>query len=236
MTLRPERQIGILVVTVLVILGWLTWRAGDFRFVPQGYEIRAYFDTVDGVETNSPVTLNGLEVGRVKSIRLMDGGPARVEVTLWLETGTPLHSGAWCSVKNMGFMGEKYVALSDGPAQAPVLGPGAAVMGKAPVAIETLLDQGRAIAGNLEKITQNIEERLRVNSESIDAVVADLRETMHHVKEISADVHERFEVNNEKIDGIAAHLAAASANLEEMSLDLKENPWKLLYRPRRGRR
>ncbi len=114
MNLSNEAKIGILVAAVLVMLGILTWKSGNFSFNPQGFEVRVHFKNIDGVEKNAPVTLNGLEVGRVQDIRLLYGEQTRVELILWLKQEAKLHQGATAFVKNMGFLGEKRVELTTG--------------------------------------------------------------------------------------------------------------------------
>ena len=71
MKINNETKIGVLVVFVLVGLAALTWEAGDFDFSPDGYEMKVHFLNIDGVALNSPVMLNGFEVGRVTDIKIL---------------------------------------------------------------------------------------------------------------------------------------------------------------------
>jgi len=232
MKITNETKIGIFVVVVLLGLTLITWKTVGYEFIPEGYKLRVLFKDIDGVELNAPVTLNGLEVGRVDHIDILYGDATRVQLTLWIDQKARLHEGAKAFVKNMGFLGEKYVALTSGEDGTPFLKPDAVINGDEPVDFQDIMAKGEVIAGNIQKITCNIEERLRVNSEAIDRIVADLDVTMKNMASISGQVNESLASNENRIDDTIKNLNLTSKNLEEMSFDLKENPWKLLYKPR----
>lgn len=234
--LSNEAKIGTLVLAVIAILGVITWQAGNFDFNPQGYELKVRMKNIDGVELNSPVTLNGFEVGRVTAINIIYGEETFVEMTLWLRQEAKIHVGTEAFIKNMGFLGEKYVGLTTGNDWEPFLPPGTVVEGREPGSFEKILSDGQDIARNLKEISAEINERLKVNSDSIDDVMENLRVSMRNIAQISGNVNERLETNKVLIDDTMKHVNAASLNLEEMSFDLKHNPWKLLYRPKKETR
>ncbi len=227
MKMSNQRKIGIFVVIVLGLLALITLRAVNFSFIPHGYQLKILFKDIDGIEENAPVTVNGFEVGRVTQIRILYGEATRVELTLWLEEKARIHKGAKAFVKNMGFMGEKYIALTTGDDGAPFLEPGTVVEGETPADLQKIFSEGQQIAENLKDISAQIKERLRVNAQSVD-------DTLHNLASISKNIDERLEVNKDHIDAMAGHLSIASQNLEELSCDLKANPWKLLYRPKKN--
>lgn len=232
MKLNNETKIGILVFFTLVILGALTWKAGDYKIIQKGYEVKIQFTDIDGIELNSPVTLNGFEVGRVKDIKILYGDHSKVELALWIQGDVKIKSTVKGRIKNLGFMGEKYVGLStpDGPAED--LTPKAVIMGQEPAGFEDLMADGKDIAKNIKEISEQVNERLRVNSKSIDEIFANTNTTMKNTASLSANLNERLEVNKLALDETVKYLNSASKNLEEMSFDLKTNPWKLLYKPK----
>ncbi|HRZ40665.1 MAG TPA: MlaD family protein [Candidatus Omnitrophota bacterium] len=231
MTINNETRIGIFVVVVAVILAVLTWKASDLDISRSGsYEIKVHFRNVDGVALNAPVTLNGLEVGRVSGIELLYGPETKVEVILRLNEEARLHHGARAFVKNLGLLGEKYVGLTSGDDTKPFLTAGELIQGDEPASFERLLSEGDKIAKNLEQITSEINERLKVNSQVIDNILLNMNDSLSNVKSISATVNERLNANGGRVDDMVINLNKASKNLEEMSYDLKLNPWKLLYK------
>lgn len=230
MKLTNEMKIGVLVSTVAVALLFLTFKVGNFSFTKKGYTIKVQFVRIEGLEKNAPVRLNGLEVGAVKDINILYEDDTVMEMTLLIENKAKLREGAKAYVKNMGLLGEKYIELTGGDANAPFLNPGALIVGQEPVDFEKLLAKGDTIADNLTEISQNLNQRLKNNGEALDSIIADLKVTMKNMSSISTNVNERLAVNRESIDDTIANLNASSQNLEELSADLKVNPWKLLYK------
>ena len=235
MKLSNETLIGIFVVVVLLGLGVITWKAGNYDFTPEGYELKVQFKNIDGVEENAPVTLNGFEVGRVKDIQILYGDATRVELTLWLDAKAKIHKGSKAFVKNMGFLGEKYVGLTTGDDGEEFLAPGTVLVGQEPTSLDKILVEGEVIAANLKEISAEVNERLKVNRDNIDEILANMRASMKNLSSISDNVNERLQVNKNLIDDTMVHLNGASKNLEEMSYDLKLNPWKLMYKPKKNR-
>ncbi|MFH1359444.1 MAG: MlaD family protein [Candidatus Omnitrophota bacterium] len=231
MKLSNEIKIGIFVVMILVSLMILTIKVGNFNIGQEGYNIKVVFLNIDGVETNAPVRLNGLEVGLVKDIKIKyDDEMTKMELILWLNQSAKIREGAKAFIKNMGLMGEKYVGLTSGDKGAPFLKENSVIIGQEPTDFEALITKGDEIAQNLKEISANINERLKVNSAAIDEIVANVNTTSKNLASISTNVDERLKVNEKNIDEILAHLAITGKNLEELSVDLKLNPWKLLHR------
>jgi phospholipid/cholesterol/gamma-HCH transport system substrate-binding protein len=231
MKINNEAKIGILVVIVLIILVAITWEAGDFDFTPEGYYLKIHFKNIDGIALNAPVTVNGFEVGRVDDIQLLYGDDSTVvELTLWLDHEAKIHEGSEAIVKNLGFMGEKYVALTSGDDEREFLKDGEIIKGREPGSFEEIMSDGEIIAKNLREISTNVNERLRVNSETIDKILYNVKVSSENIASISTNVDERLKINKMRIDDLITQFNLAAHNMEEMTYDLKLNPWKLMYK------
>ncbi|HOW36143.1 MAG TPA: MlaD family protein [Candidatus Omnitrophota bacterium] len=230
MKLTNEAKIGILVTIAVSALLFLTFKVGNFKFTQQGYTVKTSFYRIDGLEKNAPVRLNGMEVGSVKDIRLVYDQDTKMELTLWIKEEAKIREGAKAFIKIMGMLGEKYVELSAGNPGGNFLAQDALIEAQEPIDFDRLLAKGDAIADSLKEISENINQRLKVNSQAIDDIVANMNTSMKNISSISGNVDERLKVNRLAIDEIVANLNATSKNLEELSADVKVNPWKLLYK------
>jgi len=261
MKINNEIKIGIMVCIVLMMLAVITIKTGEISFSKKGYEIKVLFENIDGVDVNAPVMLNGFEKGFVKDINISDDGEqVMMELTVWLEEQAKLREGAEGYVKNMGFMGEKYVGLTSGKSGGAYLQEGAVIVGEKAGDIDKLLSDGQEIAANIKEISININERLKKNQENIDNIITNLNTSMKKIVSITDNLDERLDknrdnideifanlrtttenlderlkVNKENIDKIFVNLESASVNLDQFTYDLKQNPWKLMYRPKEQR-
>ena len=225
-----------MVSAVIVSLVVLTVKTGNFNFNKKGYTVKVRFKNIDGVDKNSPILLQGFEVGAVKDIRIVEENGAKfMELDALVKNDVKLKQGAQAYVKSLGFMGEKYVALTFGDDQAPELTDGAVIQGTEPTDFQELLHSGQGIAQDVKSITQNLDERLTKNKESIDHIFENLDTTMKHVAHLSERLDQRLAANEQTIDDIFANVKSSTKNLDMFTYDLKLNPWKLLYRPREKR-
>jgi len=231
MKLNNETKIGIMVFIVLVLLGIFTMKTGKFNFANTGYTVKVQFKDIDGVNLNSPVMYNGYEVGLVEDIAIVEGdNEMMMELTLWLNGDARLREGAKAYVKNLGFMGEKYVGLTSGKKGGAFIEPGSMIIGEPPASFDQLIVEGQAIAKEVRGITTNVHDRLEINKEHIDVIMANLNSTMKSMSSIVGQADERLATNEQNIDEIMTNLRLLSVNLEEMSQDLKAHPWKILHK------
>lgn len=231
MKINNETKIGIMVAALLAILAVLTVKTGNFNFANDGYTIKVHFNNVDGVNLNSPVMFNGYEVGIVDDVAIHDGpDQTKIELSLRIDNGVHLREGSKAYVKNLGFMGEKYVGLTSGDVGAPLIAPGSLIIGQEPPNFDQLLNDGQEIATRLKSIAQNIDERLEVNKDELDDTMVNLSAVMKDLASLVKNVNERLSTNEKKIDDTIGNLHDLSVNLEELSYDLKLNPWKIMYR------
>jgi phospholipid/cholesterol/gamma-HCH transport system substrate-binding protein len=237
MKMNNETKVGLMVSVLIVSLAVLTVKTGKFNLSNDGYVVKVHFQNVDGVNLNSPVMFNGLEVGIVEDVAISEGEKdTKIELTLWVNESARLRKGAKAYIKNLGFMGEKYVGLTSGDIGEAYLLPGSVIIGENPPNFEKLISDGQEIATRLNSIARNIDERLTVNKETVDETLVNLNSAMKDLASIVKNANERLGANERKIDDTVANLHDLSVNLEELSYDLKLNPWKIMYRGKENKR
>jgi len=109
-----EFWVGLFLLLGTLCLGYLSIRvARRDLFHPHGYEVQAVFGNCNGLRAGGPVVLAGVEVGRVKKIRLQD---YEARVSLSIEPGLVLQKDVIASIRTSGLIGEKFVELTPGSA------------------------------------------------------------------------------------------------------------------------
>jgi phospholipid/cholesterol/gamma-HCH transport system substrate-binding protein len=94
---------------------------GQFRFDSRvGY--RAVFTNVSGLKGGNFVRIAGVEVGKVSDMTLNKDGTVTVVFTV--DKGLPLTEGTRAAVRYENLIGDRYLALEDGPGSVRKLQPG----------------------------------------------------------------------------------------------------------------
>ena len=109
---KLELVVGVFVLVGLVCLGYLSIKLGKLELIGGHlYEVVAEFDSASGLKSGATVEIAGVEVGRVKTIKLKGD---RALLTIAIHDGVTLYSDTIAAVKTRGIIGEKFVALSPG--------------------------------------------------------------------------------------------------------------------------
>lgn len=134
-----ELSVGVFMIVGILCLGYLSAKMGKLEvWGSPGYEVFAVFSDIGGLRSGSPVVIAGVDVGRVKAISLVD---YEARVALQIEAGLVLREDAVASVKTRGLIGEKFIQISVGAADAAVKPGGRIRQTESAVDIEALISK-----------------------------------------------------------------------------------------------
>jgi phospholipid/cholesterol/gamma-HCH transport system substrate-binding protein len=142
---RLEFSVGIFMIVGLLCLTYLALTLGHLGWGGSRYEVNASFPTVSGLKNKAAVTMAGVNIGEVRKIQLKDG---RASVTLSINKDIRLEDDSIASIKTMGIIGDKYVAITPGAADEYIKPGGIIRETQAPLDIEGLIS--RFVFGSME--------------------------------------------------------------------------------------
>ncbi len=194
---KTEIKAGIMIVGCAVILLILVFYVGGFNVLEDKYPVRVRYNFTGGLDKNAPVRFAGVKVGEVKDIRLLNEENANIEVTIAIDSKVRLHQDSQAFVNTLGFMGEKYVELTPGTTESPIIKAGGVIIGSDPIQMDELLKKGRKIAdelegaiGSLQKFLNDADDLVVANKEDIREIIINLKETSIHAKEFAKTIEE----------------------------------------------
>jgi phospholipid/cholesterol/gamma-HCH transport system substrate-binding protein len=115
MKASPVRDliVGLFVLTGLAAVAYLTLQVGGLNYKgPGGLVLYASFDEIGGLKARAPVTISGVKVGQVSSIRLDED--LRALVTLDLDPSLELPVDSSAAIRTSGLLGDQFIALEPG--------------------------------------------------------------------------------------------------------------------------
>lgn len=112
-------MVGVFVVLGLAALFMLAMKVSNITTLNKddGYEVKVLFENVGGLKVRSPVTVAGVRIGRVTDISFDDKQYEAV-VTLKIRNQYRLPTDSSASIFTAGLLGEQYVGLEPGGADA----------------------------------------------------------------------------------------------------------------------
>ena len=151
---------GVLIAAVL----WLA-TGGAFQKTYDLY-LAIEDESVAGLNLNAPVKYNGVDVGKVREIRLDPVNPERVNLLFAIERGTPIKEDTVAVLKTQGLTGIAYVELSGGAREAAPL---RATAGNRYPLIRTK----PSLSARLENVLTSVLAKLDSTSSNINAILSD---------------------------------------------------------------
>jgi phospholipid/cholesterol/gamma-HCH transport system substrate-binding protein len=129
MALNSETKVGILVFVCAIFMFITSIFLGSLTlFRHHGYAINVTYDTVGGLKDKAAVMFaEGVSIGSVESI-IMSGEKAKV--ALLIRDDVKLRRDAEFRITTVGLMGEKYINVSGGSADAAYIEPGETIIGR----------------------------------------------------------------------------------------------------------
>ncbi len=111
MKLAGYTKLGILIIVSFAILIWGINYLKGIDFFNKNTSYIVIYDRVDGLVESSAVTINGYEVGQVKSIKFSDKNDGTLIVTFFLEGEFKIPVGTTARIVSSDLMGTKSIKL-----------------------------------------------------------------------------------------------------------------------------
>ncbi len=123
-------------------------------------------ESVAGLNVNAPVKYRGVDVGKVKAIRLVTNNPQQVQLVFAIEHGTPIKTDTIATLTTQGLTGIGFIELSGGSAGAPPLLP------KEPGDVP-LIPTKPSLSARLEQVLSRVLGSVDKTSHTLDGVFTD---------------------------------------------------------------
>jgi len=204
---RAAIQVGAtgLVALAMLLIG-IAW-IKDYRLGQKKRTLAAQFEEVGNLSEGDPVSVRGVKKGAVTDVKLLDQG---VRVEFELARDVTLHPDAVIRIANIGFMGEKFLALDPGSQ------PGAFDLTK-PIPGRFQSGVPEVISGAGDLITQATELSSRLN-EFLDAVdPATMERASKNLEKMSASLSTAVDRNQEDLRQAILDFKGAAHQIRTMA-------------------
>ena len=149
--LWAKLRVGAVITLALLTLFVTVFFAGNIQnlFSPK-IQIKAEIKDIRGLRKGAPVWISGIEVGSVKNIDLNPEHGTLVAMLINKGAAKFIKKDSKASVLTMGLLGDKYIEISDGSAQAEPIKPGDMIQGTTQLEIQDIVN---ASSESIQKVT-----------------------------------------------------------------------------------
>jgi len=216
--ISKEFKVGVLGIVSLVVLyfGFNFLKGIDLFKDTNTYY--ALYDNIDGLTISNPVIINGLSVGRVNNINILQNRGNIVAVELHIDGQIKLSNGTVARLINTDFLGSKAIELMLNDSSSVFYVDGDTLKSGVDEGITEFLKQSAApVADNIGTTITRINailESFQGNSEKINA-------TLVNIQGITGNIDRNLPVMENKIYDLLTNLNQNSKELGEVMTALK---------------
>ena len=216
--------------SVLLIVGIFVLGNKEALF-KSTFTVKAFFQNVEGLRDGAPVRLSGVDVGAVKSIRIIGDQASTIEVSMRLlsDVARFIRKDTEAGIETEGLVGYKFVALYIKESEAEHVEDGGTILAKEPVSFADVIEETQGIMSYTKEMTQNLSEIVsKINrgegtlgkilnddalyytttvltksaSISLDSITSDLRNVVAVFKNLGGGLNEAVTKINKTVENV----------------------------------
>jgi len=230
--ISKEFKVGLLAIVSITILyfGFNFLKGIDLFKETNNYY--ALYENIDGLTASNPVIINGLSVGRVSNIQILQKKGNLVSVEMSIDSKIDLNEGTVARLINTDFLGSKAIELIlDGSSQV-IYDDGDTLKSEVDAGITEFLKQSAGpVADNIGTTITRINailESFQGNSEKINATLANIEKMTENVTRNLPFMEEKYYVlmdnlskNSQELNEVLIALKPVLANAAQVTDSLK---------------
>lgn len=199
-----QLKVGLVFIIGIVLLVILIVNAANSPWSASGELLRVNFNNAGDLRVGAKVQLAGVQVGKVTSIELNKDG-TRVEVQMRVKDAFQrLRQGCRVKVGVIGFVGEAYIHLTNGPVENPSLKPtDLPLTGQDPLDLSELAAQADHIVKQGTQFLESANQFMGSNQENISASIVEIRALIEQTNRAVTDIVEVVDETAENLNRIA---------------------------------
>jgi len=228
--LTREIKTAILVIASILLFIWGYSFLKGRDLLTSYLKLYVEYETVEGLTSSAPVTLNGLVIGRISNITIEEN-TGKLLVELQIKSDFPISKSSVAVIYEPGFIGGKQIAIEPNFKDKSVSVDGQRLKGEIRLGLtETVGGKLVPIQEKLEKIMGNADVLITgVNNvldkkaqEDLRKSLSELSATMEQFHKASLSMNTILDKNKSQINGVVTNFNKISNNFSKISDSLNK--------------
>ncbi len=225
MKLSKEFKTGIIAISIIVLVIWGYNFLKDQKIYDTSRTLFAEYDNVQGLAKSSPITINGLIVGKVNEISFHPVKEGVLVVTLNFTNPIEFSTNSVAEIYSPDFISGKSLKIRIAYDDAMVAKDGDTLIGKFDSGIlgtineqiAPLQNKVESFIVNTDTVMHNVNSVLDAqNQKNLKSSLAHLSVTLSNFEKLSKNADKILAANNNKIDSILSNANVAMTNFSQI--------------------
>ncbi len=230
MKITREIKVAVLVILSIVLFYWgFTFLKGRNLF-DSSNKLFAVYDNVAGLVVSAPVTINGLNIGKVNTIEMLPDGKMKVELVITNEQ-IKIAKSSVAQIMDSGLIGGREIAIINNFSDKNYAQSGDILKTSDKLGLTAELanqigpvkDKVEILLENANKLIQNLNTTLDASTQQkLKSAIASLEVTMAEFSQTSKSINGILAENKSKLNTTLTNFEKTSGNLNAMSSSLEK--------------
>lgn len=226
MKISREVKTAILVITSLLLIIYLFNYLKGQNLLDSSRTFYTVYDNVEGLASSTPVTINGLNVGKVQDISFTEDGTGKLQVKLLVDSDFEFSKNSKTQLYETGLIGGKAIAILPAFDDAESAKKGDFLVGTVKAGLTELVNQKLTpLQGKIENMMVSADLLLKNINDVFDeqtktnlkSSIAELSTTITSFKSTSNSLNSLIVDNKVKLDSTLSNFEKTSANFAKIT-------------------
>ena len=230
MKITKEIKVAVLVILSIVLFYWgFAFLKGKNLF-DTSTKLYAVYDNVAGLVVAAPVTINGLNIGKVNTIEMLPDGKMKVELIITNEQ-IQIAKSSVAQIMDSGLIGGREIAIINNFSDTNYAQSGDTLKTSNKLGLTDELanqigpvkDKVEILLENANKLIENLNATLDASTQQkLKSAIASLEVTMAEFSQTSKSINGILAENKTKLNTTLTNFEKTSSNLNAMSSSLEK--------------
>ena len=230
MKITREIKVAVLVILSIVLFYWgFTFLKGRNLF-DNSNKLYAVYDNVAGLVVSAPVTINGLNIGKVNTIEMLPDGKMKVELIITNEQ-IQIAKSSIAQIMDSGLIGGREIAILNNFSDKNYTESGDTLKTSDKLGLTAELanqigpvkDKVEILLENANKLIESLNATLDATTQQkLKSAIASLEVTMAEFSQTSKSINGILAENKSKLNTTLSNFEKTSGNLNAMSSSLEK--------------
>lgn len=230
MKISREIKVAVLVILSIVLFYWGFVFLKGRNLFDNSNKLYAVYDNVAGLVVSAPVTINGLNIGKVNTIEMLPDGKMKVELVISNEQ-IQIAKSSIAQIKDSGLIGGREIAIINNFSDTNYVESGDTLKTSDKLGLTAELanqigpvkDKVEVLLENANKLIENLNATLDATTQQkLKSAIASLQVTMAEFSQTSKSINGILTENKTKLNTTLTNFEKTSSNLNSMSSSLEK--------------
>lgn len=230
MKITREIKVAVLVILSIVLFYWGFVFLKGRNLFDNSNKLYAVYENVAGLVVAAPVTINGLNIGKVNAIEMLPDGKMKVELVITNEQ-IQIAKSSVAQIKDSGLIGGREIAIINNFSDKNYVESGDTLKTSDKLGLTAELanqigpvkDKVEILLENANKLIENLNATLDASTQQkLKSAIASLEVTMAEFGQASKSINGILDDNKSKLNTMVTNFEKTSSNLNAMSSSLEK--------------